>query len=152
MSKIPWPGPFGSLPSEPNQPFRWTITDDQLADLVREGTEGGAEYELTDVAVAIHPEGISVGVTVYTAALDQQLEVEIEFIPLVVDGGVDMEVTRVDLKNMPGLLSAFIAPLVTEMLSDRLDLLDTMQQSGRPFEITGIELGDGVMIAEGLTR
>jgi len=49
-------------------------------------------------------------------------------------------------------LSAFIAPLVTEMLSDRLDLLDTMQQSGRPFEITGIELGDGVMIAEGLTR
>ena len=153
MNELPWPGSFGSLPSEPNQPFQWTITGDQLADLIREGTEGDAEYELTDVAAAIHPEGITIAVTVSTEALDQHLEVEVEFVPFVVDGRVDMEVTRVDLKGMPKMLSAFIAPLVTGMLSDRLDLLDTMQQSGaRAFEVTSIELGDGVMIAEGLTR
>ncbi len=150
-----WDQIAASVPDEPNIAFRLTLTDEQLTQMATEGAESDSEVDLNDMAVMIHPEGMVIAATVTLEEMERALDVEIEVVPIVVDGGVRLEVTRLDLKDFPPLLSDLMTPLVADILNDKLDFFNRMQQGWdgvRALEITSLELQEGAMIVEGVTR
>lgn len=150
-----WNQIAASVPDEPNTAFRLTLTDEQLTQMAKEGAEQDSEVDLDNVAVMVHPEGMVIAATVTLVEADRDLDVEMEVVPLVVDGGVRLEVNRLDLKDFPPLLSDLMIPLVTELLNDKLDFFNRMQQGWdgvRPLEITSLDLQEGAIIVEGVTR
>ncbi len=123
--------------------------------MAKEGAEQDSEVDLDNVAVMVHPEGMVIAATVTLVEADRDLDVEMEVVPLVVDGGVRLEVNQLDLKDFPPLLSDLMIPLVTELLNDKLDFFNRMQQGWdgvRPLEITSLDLQEGAIIVEGVTR
>lgn len=150
-----WNQIAASVPDEPNTAFRLTLTDEQLTQMATEGAEMDSEVDLDNVVVMVHPEGMVIAATVTLAEADRDLDVEMEVVPIVVDGGVRLEVNRLDLKDFPPLLSDLMTPLVTEILNDKLDFFNRMQRGWdgvRPLEVTSLELQEGAIIVEGVTR
>jgi hypothetical protein len=150
-----WDQIAASVPDEPNTAFRLTLTDEQLTQMATEGADSDSGVDLNDMAVMVHPEGMVIAATVKLEEMDRALDVEMEVVPIVVDGGVRLEVNRLDLKDFPPLLSDLMTPLVTEMLNEKLDFFRRMQQGWdgvRPLEVTSLELQEGAIIVEGVTR
>jgi hypothetical protein len=144
-----------SVPDEPNVAFRLTLTDEQLTQLAMEGAERDSEIDLSNVAVMVHPEGMVIAAELRLEETGRELDLEMDVVPTVVDGGVRLEVNRLDLKDFPPLLSDLVTPLVTEVLNDKLDFFNRMQQGWdgvRGLEVTSLELQEGAMIVEGVTR
>lgn len=155
MARSLWDQIAASVPDEPNTAFRLTLTDEQLTQMAAEGAESDSQVDLNDIAVMVHPEGMVIAAAVALEDMDRALDVEMEVVPIVVDGGVRLEVNRLDLKDFPPLLSDLMTPLVTEILNDKLDFFNRMQQGWggvRALEITSLELQEGAIIVEGVTR
>ncbi len=150
-----WSQIAASVPAEPNATFRLTLTDEQLTQLAMEGADKDSEFDLNNVVVMVHPEGMVISAAVKLEETDRDLDVEMEVVPIVVDGGVRLEVNRLDLKDFPPLFSDLMTPLVTDILNDKLDIFNRMQQGWdgvRALEVTSLELQEGAMIVEGVTR
>jgi len=150
-----WEQIVATLPQGSNQSFRLTIAEEQLARLIIDAAEKEAGVDLERLTTSIHPESIQVTALARFEAVGQELDVEVEIVPAVVDGQVRLRVNRLEIRNYPKLLSALIAPVVTNILDQQLDLFNQMQQDENGdlrFQITGLHLQEGAMIIEGVTN
>jgi hypothetical protein len=83
------------------------------------------------------------------------LDLEVDFVPAVVDGRLDLQITRLEILNLSRLASALIAPVARTMLEQQLDQLSQMQHGlGELGDvwITDVQLSPGEMRIEGLSR
>jgi hypothetical protein len=131
------------------------LTDDQLTELAIEGVAKDSTVDMEHLTVNVQPQGIQIAALVRLTSVDREFDLETALVPMLLNGRVRFEVSQLEIKNYPPLLSRLVAPLVTDVLSQKLDLFDQLQQGGagaRGFEITKLELQEGAILIEGVTN
>jgi len=110
--------------------------------LIVDAAEEDAGVDLERLTMSIRPENIRVTALAKFAAVGRELDLEVEILPAVVDGQVRLRVNRLEIRNYPKLLSALIAPVVTNILDQQLDLFNhrvlrrRLLNSGSRFHVT----------------
>jgi hypothetical protein len=137
------------------QSFVLTLTDTQLTDLVFQAAKQGVEADYDRLTIDIFPDRLAIYTFVRTEAAGAGLDIEAEGIPSIVDSQIRFQLTTLRIEDRYAQLTQDLTQIVVNTLNKSLYLLWPSQRSEVSlfsFRATGIHLGTGEMIIEGIVN
>ncbi len=152
----PTPGIADRLPKQPNQAFELVISEGELTRLAMEEATQRIDADYERLVVRIHPENVLVTAAArFPGAAPRGLEIEAHGIPVVIDGTVRFEVTKLEMHDAYQQLTEFIRLIISNTLDRALYFLHPSREAHiRAFDVTvtAVELREGAMVIEGITE
>jgi len=152
----PTPEIADRLPKEPNQAFELVISEGELTRLAMEEAAQIIDADYERLVVRIHPEEVVVtAVARFPGAAPRGLEIEAHGIPVVIDGTVRFEVTRLQMHDSYQQLTDFLRLIISNTLDRALYFLHPAREARiRAFDltVTAVELQEGAMVITGITE
>lgn len=152
----PTPEIADRLPTQPNQAFELVVSEGELTRLAMAQATQRIDADYERLVVRIHPEEVVVTtVARFPGAAPRGLEIEAHGIPVVIDGTVRFEVTKLQMHDTYQQLTEFIRLVISNTLDRALYFLHPTRDAHiRAFDltVTAVELREGAMVIEGITE
>ena len=142
------------LPETPNQPFKLTITQDELTKLVWEEASKEREARYQWVTVNIYPDHLALRTFAKFEAAGTGLDIEADGMPIIVDGQVRFQINSLRIEDRYQQLTQFLTMVVINTLNKSLYFLQPAQKADIRqvfFRAIRVELLKGSMVIEGIT-
>ena len=142
------------LPEDPNQPFKLTITENELTKLVWEEASAEREARYQWITVNIYPDRLVLKTFAKFEAAGLGLDIEADGMPIIVDGQVRFKIDSLQIADSYQQLTQFITMVVINTLNKSLYFMQPTQKANIRqvfFRATRVELLEGAMVIEGIT-